>query len=292
MDALATPVSVIRLITLVTALLFVSAISAAPRPGDEVITGAGAHFSWAVFDALKADLEQESGRKLKLYGKESMLGAGCNAGIKLAKENAPGRETFGFVCCPLSEEEIKQEGLRLFPLAIEPILIMVNQANPIDDLSAEQVRAIFRGDITNWQQVGGPDLPIVVVTRLHCKKRPGHWKTILPSAKDFREVRLNVKSAAEMVNRVSAFPGAIGHVGSAWVFESEDTVKSITVGGAAPTAANLKADTYPFSRQLSAVTNQHPSADLLGIIQAAQHKLATGTVAQRYELLPLGVSER
>jgi len=283
--------SAIHLFALLTALLLTPLASAAPHAGDEVITGAGAHFSWAVLDALKADLEQKSGRTLKLYGKESMLGAGCNAGIKLAKENAPGHETFGFVCCPLSDEEIDKNGLRVFPLAIEPILIMVNQTNPIKDLAAEQVRAIFRGEITNWKEVGGQDLPIVVVTRLHCKNRPGHWKTILSDAKDFRQARLNVKSAAEMINRVNAFPGAIGHVGSAWLFEPEDKVKSITVGGIAPTAANLKTSAYPFFRQLSAVTNQRPSEDLLGIIREAQHQLATGMVAKRYELLPLGVTE-
>lgn len=284
--------SLIHPLALLAALLLTPPASAAPSAGDEVIIGAGAHFSWAVFDALKPGLEQKSGRTLKLYGKESMLGAGCNAGIKLAKENAPGHETFGFVCCPLSDEEIAKNGLRLFPLAIEPILIMVNEANPITDLSAEQVRAVFRGEITNWKEVGGQDLPIVVVTRLHCKNRPGHWKTILPNAKDFRQERLNVNSAAEMINRINAFPGAIGHVGSAWLFDPEDKVKSVTVGGIAPTAANLKANTYLFFRQLSAVTNQHPSADLLGIIREAQRELAAGTVAKRYELLPLGVIEQ
>ena len=72
------------------------------------ITGAGAHFSWIIFNSLKQDLEKVSGRKITLYGKDSMLGQGCNAGIKNAKLNGPGKETFGFVCCPLKKEEVER----------------------------------------------------------------------------------------------------------------------------------------------------------------------------------------
>ena len=69
-----------------------------------IITGAGAHFAWVVFDELKPDLERVSGRPIELHGRNSTLGMGCNAGIKTALQNAPGHETFGFVCCPLSQQ--------------------------------------------------------------------------------------------------------------------------------------------------------------------------------------------
>ncbi len=153
-----------------------------------------------------------------------MLGQGCNAGIKSAKLDGEKAETFGFICCPLSQKEINKKQLIVYPIALEPILILLNQANPVKDLSSQQVRDIFSGEIINWREVGGKDQPIVVITRLHCKKRPGHWKTILPNKDQYRQQRINVSSADDMVQRISDFPGAIGHTGATWEFGVKDVV--------------------------------------------------------------------
>lgn len=254
---------------------------------DNPLMGAGEHFSWVVFDALKEDLERATGRKIILFGENSMLGVGCNAGIKAAKQNAIGHETFGFVCCPMTDEEIEKQQIIVYPLAMEPTLILTHKSNPIDNLSLEHVRAIFRGDIVNWKEVGGNDEPIVLVTRLHCKERPGHWKTILPDEKDFRQERLNVKSASAMVQRINDFKSAMGHIGATWNFKPDDQVKVIKVGGIAPTAENLKNGTYPFYRPLSVVTSRDPSPDVLKLIKEAQTGPAFRRVAERYQLLPL-----
>ena len=264
----------------------------ADHPANQgFITGAGAHFSWIVMDALQPILEKTAGQKLKLYGQASMLGSGCKAGIELATENRSEHETFGFVCCPLSDNEIEKEKLRVFPLAMEPILILVNRNNPLNNLSSEQVRDIFRGKITNWKEVGGHNQPIVTVNRLHCSERPGHWKTILPSKEDFRKERLNAKSAFAMVKRVSDFPSAIGHTGTAWAFQPGDKVKSITINHINASGENVKNGKYPFFRQLSIVTNKTPSDTVLNIISTAQNELVTHPVAKQYRLLPLGIGE-
>jgi ABC-type phosphate transport system substrate-binding protein len=257
------------------------------KDGTTPIVGAGAHFAWVIFNDLKPALEHRSGRQVKLFGKESMLGLGCNAGIKTAQQNRPGHETFGFVCCPLSEQEVREKGIRVYPIAREPILILVNKKNRITNLSRKQVREIFSGKINNWREVGGENKPIVVVTRLHCKHRPGHWKKILPDAKAFRNDRLNVKSAAEMIKRVTDFSGAIGHTGATWVFGHASEVKSVKVSGIAPTAKNLRAGRYPFYRVLSAVTNQQASPDVMTIIRQVQKGSEFSRVAKKYELVPL-----
>lgn len=284
-----------RLLTILISALLVFHVSAfaKEKPANEIdsnegmLMGAGAHFAWIVFDALKADLEKKTGRKTILFGENSMLGVGCKAGIKAAKQGTKSKETFGFVCCPLSEEEVEKEKLIVYPLAKEPILILAQNDNPVNDLSIEQVRGIFRGDINNWTEVGGADQPIVVVTRLHCKKRPGHWKTILPSHKKFRQERLNVKSASAMVQRVSDFSGSIGHTGATWKFKPDDNVKVISIDGIRPTAKNLANGSYPFFRQMSAITNRDPSPDVVKLIKEAQTGPAFRKVAKKYELLPL-----
>lgn len=264
-----------------------SADTPIPKDGKSPIVGAGAHFSWVIFNDLKPALERRSGRQVKLFGKESMLGLGCNAGIKTAQQNRPGHETFGFICCPLSKQEVREKNIRVYPIAREPILILVNKKNRTSSLTRQQVREIFSGKINNWREVGGENKPIVVVTRLHCKHRPGHWKKILPDAKAFRNDRLNVKSAAEMIKRVSDFSGAIGHTGATWVFDHASEVKSVKVSGIAPTAKNLRAGRYPFYRVLSAVTNPQATPDVMTIIHQVQTGQEFSRVANKYELVPI-----
>ena len=281
--------SLLRICTV--ALLVTSVGGRAIADTDTIITGAGAHFAWVIFDSLKADLEKVSGRSIELHGRNSTLGMGCNAGIKTAMLNEPGHETFGFVCCPLSKEEVDSKKLLVYPLALEPVLIVVNRANPVSDLTAKQVRGIMSGDIVNWKEVGGNDQPIVLVTRLHCKKRPGHWKTILPDAAEFRQKRLNVSSAADMVQRVSDFRSALGHIGSTWDFGADSKLKVLRIDGYQPTAENLRNKHYPFFRNLSAVTNRTPGEDVLKIIHEVQTGPAFKAVAERYKLLQLESTE-
>ncbi len=270
----------------IAALLLLSVAERAYADRDAIVTGAGAHFAWVIFDSLKADLEKASGRTIELHGRNSTLGMGCNAGIKTAILNAPGHETFGFVCCPLSKEEVDSKNLLVYPIALEPVLIVVNQANPVSSLSADQVRGIMRGDTVNWSEVGGNDEPIVLVTRLHCKKRPGHWKTILPDAAEFRQKRLNVSSAADMVQRVGDFKSSLGHIGSTWDFDGS-RLKVLSVDGYRPTAENLRNKHYPFFRNLSAVTNRTPGKDVLAIIREVQTGPAFQAIAEHYNLLQL-----
>ena len=277
--------SSIRVLLLISFILTSYQAQADKVRDENTITGAGAHFAWVIFDSLKEELKKTTGRDIHLYGKNSNLGMGCNAGIKLAQQNQPGHETFGFVCCPLSQEEIDKKHIKVYPLADEPIYIVVHKNNPINNLSTEQVRSIFRGDITNWKEVGGWDKNIAVITRLHCKKRPGHWKTILPGAEHFVKKRLNVTSASEMERLVSSFETSFGHIGSTWVFADDSKVKVLTINNVKPTAENLKNKTYPFHRRLSAVTNLTPSADVLKVIHQVQNGKSFDAMARKYNLL-------
>jgi len=261
--------------------------AAEPAATPLSVTGAGEHFTWMLLDEVRPQLERNNKIRLNLIGRESMLGHGCNHGIKKAKENQPDKPTFGFVCCPLSREEVEKEGLTVHPVAHEPLIILVNKSNPVSDLPLEKVRAIFRGEIRNWKEVGGEDRPIVVVLRPHCPHRPGHWKTILPTVEDFRKDRIEVKAEAEVVQGVSDFAEGIGNIGSTWRFEDRHRVKVVTVSGVAPTAANLKTGAYPFYQEQSIVTHGVVSPALAGMIREVQGGSDFRTVLQKYELLPL-----
>ena len=148
------------------------------------------------------------------------------------------------------------------------------------------MQAIFRGEIKNWKEVGGPDRPIVVVLRPHCPDRPGHWKTIVPTIQQFRKDRLEVKSEAEVVQRISDFAEGIGNIGATFLFRPDQKVKVVTVSGLAPTAENLKSGKYPFTQELSIVTHGQISSELAGIIKDVQTSPAFKAVGKKYELVP------
>ena len=64
----------------------------------------------------------------------------------------------------LTDEE-QAQGLIPIPFAIDGVAVIVHESNPVDNLTIEQITAIFRGEITNWSEVGGPDAGITVVSR-------------------------------------------------------------------------------------------------------------------------------
>ncbi len=273
-------------------LLSLSTFQARAEDDENVISGAGAHFPWVIFDSVKDDLQKIVSKKIVLYGKNSMLGQGCNAAVKMAKQNTVQHETFGFVCCQIGDEEIKREGLTVYPLAQEPLAVILNKTNPLTNLTGVQVQKIFKGDIKNWKDVGGQDRPVVVITRLHCKERVTDWKKILPTDKAFSQERIDVASDDDLVKRVSDFAGAIGYSGTTWAREPNLAIKQISVDGVAPTAAALKTKTYPYYRNLSAVTNTAPSKDVLNLIREVQSGKAFRAAAKQYELLPVHTVEQ
>ncbi len=272
-------------------VMLLSATQVRAEDDEDVISGAGAHFPWVIFDSVKDDLQKIVSKKIVLYGKNSMLGQGCNAAVKMAKQNTKQHETFGFVCCQIGDEEIKREGLTVYPLALEPLAVVVNKANPIANLTAEHVRKIFNGEIKNWKDVGGEDRPVVVITRLHCKERITDWKKILPTDKQFTQERVDVSSDDDLVKRVSDFAGGIGYSGTTWARDPSLSIKQVSVDGIAPTAAALKTKAYPYYRNLSAVTNTTPSKDVLNLIREVQSGKAFRASAKQYELLPVHTVE-
>ena len=276
-------------IGLVLSSLLVTQVHA--EEDENVISGAGAHFPWVIFDSVKDDLQKIVSKKIVLYGKNSMLGQGCNAAVKMAKQNTAEHETFGFVCCQIGDDEIKREGLTVYPLALEPLAVVINKSNPVANLTAGQVQKIFKGQIKNWKDVGGEDRPMVVITRLHCKERVTDWKKILPGDKEFTQERVDVSSDDDLVKRVSDFAGGIGYSGTTWARDPSLSIKHVSVDGIVPTAAALKAKTYPYYRNLSAVTNTTPSKDVLNLIREVQSGKAFRTAAKQYELLPVHTAE-
>jgi phosphate transport system substrate-binding protein len=139
-------------------------------------------------------------------------------------------------------------------VALDGLAVVVNAANPVAELTVQQVRDIYAGRITNWNQVGGPDLKIVCIGRdtssgtYECfEKLVMNEEKIVPSA----EV---TSSNGQVRQRVQTTPAAIGYVGLGFMKE----LKAIKINGVEPKPETILDGQYPVSRPLFVFTNGYP----------------------------------
>jgi phosphate transport system substrate-binding protein len=139
--------------------------------------------------------------------------------------------------------------------ALDGLPILVHPSNPVADLTLEQIRKIYAGEITNWKEVGGPDMTIVVITR---DTNSGTYETFEGLVMDMQKIGEKaeyVGSNGAIRQRVQSTPSAIGYAGLGFV---DKTVKAIKVNGVYPAAATLRTGEYPIARPLFMYTNGYP----------------------------------
>ena len=171
---------------------------------------------------------------------------GSGSGIKAVLE---GRCDIGLSSRNLKDEE-KASGLTETVLAYDGIAIIVNPSNPIDDLSLETVAKIYKGEITNWSELGGNDVEIVLIGREAGSGTRDGFESITDT-EDVCKYRQELTSTGDVITTVSQNPGAIGYASVASV---KDTVKAVTIGGVAATEEAIKDGSYVVQRPFVLVT--------------------------------------
>ena len=129
---------------------------------------------------------------------------------------------------------------------------MVHPSNPVKQLTRQQLEDIFRGKITNWQQVGGDDRKIVVYSRETSSGTYEFFKESVLKNKNYMSSSLSMPATGAIIQSVSQTRGAIGYVGLAYVSPRIKTL-AVSYDGqhyAAPTLENAINKTYPIVRPL------------------------------------------
>ena len=200
---------------------------------------------------------------------------GSGSGITAVSE---GRCDIGLSSRALKDDE-KAGGLKETILALDGIAIIVNPANPVNDLDIETIGKIYKGEITNWKEVGGNDAEIVLIGREAGSGTRDGFETITDT-KDACKYRQELTSTGDVITTVANNPDAIGYASLAAL---KDSVKALTVGGVAPTEDTVKDGSYVVQRPFVLVTREGTelskaaqeffdyavSSDAAGIISAA-----------------------
>ena len=144
------------------------------------------------------------------------------------------------------------EDLAEVPIAYDALAVVVHPSNPVKQLTRQQLEDIFRGKVTNWQQVGGDDRKIVVYSRETSSGTYEFFKESVLKNKNYMSSSLSMPATGAIIQSVSQTRGAIGYVGLAYVSPRIKTL-AVSYDGqhyAAPTLENAINKTYPIVRPL------------------------------------------
>lgn len=140
-------------------------------------------------------------------------------------------------------------------VAMDGVCVAVHPKNPIKALTTEKIKAIYQGKITNWKELGGPDMKIVPISR---DTNSGTYETFhkLVMNKDaMAEGIAHVNSQPHMQKRIQDTQAAIGYVGLGFL----EGVKALKVNGIEPTRQTVATGVYPIARPLFMWTNGYPT---------------------------------
>lgn len=165
---------------------------------------------------------------------------GSGAGIEAV---SAGTVDIGNASRALKEEE-KAKGIVENVVAIDGIGVVVDKANMVTDITKEDLVKIYKGEITNWKELGGVDQPIIVIGREAGSGTRGAFEELLEIV-DVCKYAQEIDSTGAVLAKVASTPGAIGYVS---VDIIDDTVTALKLNGVEPTTENIKTGSYELSR--------------------------------------------
>jgi phosphate transport system substrate-binding protein len=172
---------------------------------------------------------------------------GSSVGINAIHD---GTVDIGMASRKLSDAEA--EGIEVHQIAVDVIAIVVNEENPIENLDYDQLRAIYRGEITNWSEVGGEDVDILVAIRETTSgTRKAFDDLVLDKEEPTAPNMAALMTAGDVAAKVSGQTNAIGYVGFG---NLEAGIKAIHIDGVEPTEDNARNGSYSLTRPLQLLT--------------------------------------
>jgi phosphate transport system substrate-binding protein len=180
-----------------------------------------------------------------------------------AKSLAEGKAVIGMASRPLNAEEVKliedkhyvdaRSSGHEHVLALDGLAVIVNPANPVRELTLEQIASIFSGQISNWKDVGGLNQPIVVLRRDDKSGTYDSFKNIVlaPLKREISRDALRFESSEALSEQVLRDESAIGFVALPYVNKNTPLAIASSCGISHwPSKFSIKTEEYPLSRRL------------------------------------------
>ncbi len=183
----------------------------------------------------------------------SVAGGGTGIGVQKVGE---GLVDIGNTGRALSEEEVAKFGLKSFAFAIDGVAPIVHPENALSSLTSQQIRDVFAGRVTRWNELGGPDAPIHVFGREEASgTHEVFWGKLLNKEPVVMTANI-VQSNGAMKVAIARDKNAMGYMSIGHI---DTTVKPLAVDGIVPSQENALNSSYPVVRQLYMNTKGDPS---------------------------------
>lgn len=194
-------------------------------------------------------------------------GGGSGVGATSAIE---GTADIGMLSRDLKASEKDGNTLQEFVVGRDGIALVGHPSNTVSDLTLAQVKAMYQGKITNWKEVGGTDMEIVLIGRDSSSGTREFFTEFVLNKEDAAKKMQELNSNGAVAQAVSVTPGAIGYISLEYV---GDNLKAFSIEGVEPTVENVISGLYEINRPLLMITNGDPeglAADYLEFILSAE----------------------
>ena len=252
-----------RLSFLVVLLMLCTQIATA----KQTLTWAGCGITKKAFMAeLAKAYEKKTGIKILLEG------GGATRGIR---DTVSRRVDIGGSCrMTLPSEDRTELYAQLHPVAWDALAVIAHKSNPINNLTSAQIRDVYSGKITNWNQLGASSAPIHLYIRRGKISGVGYairQYIFKDSSKDFvTKAKYIMRSSGPLEKAIENDPYALGITGVSSARKRH--VKILSIDGKSPTFENVKDGKYVLYRPLYLVTNPGPSQAVKDFVAFAMSK--------------------
>lgn len=181
-------------------------------------------------------------------------GGGSSVGVKSAGE---GTTDIGNASREVKDSELETyPDLEIFTVARDGIAIAVHPSVDVEEVTMDQVRQIFAGEITNWSEIGGSDQEIFVVAREEGSGTRDAFVEIVMGDSLIADTAVLQPSNGSVKTTVSTTEWSVGFLSMGYL---DDSVKALKVDGVVASSATAAAGDYPVVRPLNMLTNGTPS---------------------------------
>lgn len=220
-------------------------------------------------------LEEGSGEAGDFAYLPSVYSSGGISGV------AAGDADIGTVSRYLTEEELKL-GLRYELLSWDALAFAVHPSVTLNGLTTQQIRDIYSGTITNWRDLGGPDISITVFDRAD----GGTPKLIvrryvLGEDLEVTAGAIVVDQETDMVDGIRGTKGGIGFMSFGWATARKVPVHVLKLDGIAPGVGNTLNGAYPLARPLGLVARKDADPRVQRFLEWATGDDAAALMARR-----------